>query len=221
MRRLASTLLVGATALATVGCSEIASPRRAASYEYRVFVSNQAGGTDTLAFHWPRSTMPVRIWVATDDPLREGVLAAIERWESAFLYGEWRADLVSDSARADIIVRNVIAPAGPNLSRLESLAPQCLGATDIDASRAQRRLTLPIRVYVWPRFAANDPEMPTCYRLTVTHEIGHAIGIFAHSPNSGDVMFANPVLDGISERDRLTAETAYHLAPTLEPFGRR
>ena len=195
MRRLASTLLVCATAVATVGCSEIASPRRAASYEYRVFVSNQAGGTDTLAFHWPRSTMPVRIWVASDDPLREGVL--------------------------DIIVRNVIAPAGPNLSRLESLAPQCLGATDIDANRAQRRLTLPIRVYVWPRFAANDPEMPTCYRLTVTHEIGHAIGIFAHSPNSGDVMFANPVLDGISERDRLTAETAYHLAPTLEPFGRR
>ena len=49
------------------------------------------------------------------------------------------------------------------------------------------------------------------------HEIGHALGIFAHSVSPADLMYADPVLNGLSERDRATAEAAYHLPATLRP----
>jgi predicted Zn-dependent protease len=51
--------------------------------------------------------------------------------------------------------------------------------------------------------------------LTTTHELGHAIGIFAHSPDPGDIMFGDPVVSELSDRDRATAEAAYHLQPNL------
>jgi predicted Zn-dependent protease len=51
--------------------------------------------------------------------------------------------------------------------------------------------------------------------LTTTHEIGHALGIFTHSPDPEDLMYADPVVSTISRRDRSTAELAYHTPPTL------
>ncbi len=46
--------------------------------------------------------------------------------------------------------------------------------------------------------------------------MGHALGIFAHSPNPEDIMFANPEVELPSARDRGTAEAVYHTPPTLE-----
>jgi hypothetical protein len=34
-------------------------------------------------------------------------------------------------------------------------------------------------------------------------------------------MYSDPVLDGISDRDRTTAETVYHIRPTFAPSNRR
>ena len=34
--------------------------------------------------------------------------------------------------------------------------------------------------------------------LTTTHELGHSLGIFAHSPNADDIMFADPVVTTLS-----------------------
>ena len=51
--------------------------------------------------------------------------------------------------------------------------------------------------------------------LTTTHELGHAIGIFAHSPVTTDIMYSDPAVSSLSSRDRATAEVAYHTEPTL------
>ena len=51
--------------------------------------------------------------------------------------------------------------------------------------------------------------------------MGHAIGLLEHSPSVADLMFSDPLLDGISNRDRITAETVYHLRPTYTPTNRR
>ena len=217
--------LLACSAMLLAGCSELISPTRATPYEYRQFVVNGPNDVDTVTFHWPRSFMPVRIWVASDEPLRAPVDTAIARWEGALLFGEFRADIVSDSNQADVIVRNIPSPGGIGLSklRLDAMAPECLGATDIATDAALTQVILPMHVYVWPRFSPDNPNIDTCYEITATHEMGHVLGIISpfHSPNSGDVMFSNPVFNGLSDRDIATAETVYHTPSRLVPVGRR
>ena len=78
-----------------------------------------------------------------------------------------------------------------------------------------REILPPIRVFVNPRFDPASPGVDECMALTTTHELGHAIGIFAHSPDEGDIMFSDPIVAELSARDRATAERAYHTEPTL------
>jgi hypothetical protein len=97
-----------------------------------------------------------------------------------------------------------------------SLAPECAGATDLDIDVATFELRLPIRVFIDPRSLPDDPAIESCLALTSIHEIGHAIGIFVHSPDPEDTMFADPEVELPSARDRRTAEAVYHTPPTLE-----
>jgi phosphoenolpyruvate carboxykinase (ATP) len=63
---------------------------------------------------------------------------------------------------------------------------------------------------------ADDPGLPACLALTTTHELGHALGIFQHSDEPSDLMYASPTVPGPSERDLETAEHIYHVPANLE-----
>ncbi len=216
MRRPIPTLI--ALAVTLVGCTDIISPPRAEPYEYRLPIV-QGGESYQIAFHWPRSALPVRLWVANDDPLRPAVARALGIWNDTFLYGEFQGILVDDVAGADIVIRNQVAPAKLSAAsrRLEVLAEECRGSTDFTADPVAGTLTLPFAVYVWPRTGPTDPGLATCYELTVLHEIGHALGLFVHSVEPTDLMYANPTRNGLSERDRATIEALYHLPATVTP----
>jgi predicted Zn-dependent protease len=201
---------------ALLSCSDIAGPSRNIAYEWRRIVPTPTG-IDTLSFHWPQSRLPVRIWADDTLNLPAHVQHGIEEWEAAFLYGEFRAVVVSDSSVADVIVTSGIAPKGGfSVARLESsMAPECQGATDVELAASGHEILPPIRVYVDPRFAPSSPGVDACMALTTTHELGHSLGIFAHSTNPEDLMYADPVVATLSPRDRATAELAYHTEPTL------
>ncbi|MES2306945.1 MAG: hypothetical protein V4558_15695 [Gemmatimonadota bacterium] len=219
MRRLLPLL-----ALLVVGCSDLVSPLRTGPYDYRQFVSKGTpdGAVDTVTFHWPRSALPVRVWVGADDPLKPHMQLAISRWKAAFLYGEFDAVMVDDSSRADVIVRNIVAPPiGGLLMRAEAFAPECRGATDIPFNLTNHTVLFPFRIYIYSRFTPDPPGLDGCYRITATHELGHALGLLRESPNIGDIMFGDPVVDQLSEQDRITAETLYHLPSRLAPGPRR
>ena len=72
------------------------------------------------------------------------------------------------------------------------MAPECAGATDLDIDVATTELRLPIRVFIDPRSLPDDPGIEPCLALTSIHEMGHALGIFAHSPDPEDIMFTDP-----------------------------
>lgn len=198
------SLLAGMVLVA--GCTDVQAPRRAERYEWRL------GGT--TSFHWPREALPVRVWVEEAEDLPAYAAAAIADWKSAFLYGELDARLVPDSTQADVLVRNAVPPATPSFSaRLWRRAPECQGATDLDI--VGDALQLPVRVYVSQRLAG--PGLAACYRLTVRHELGHAFGIWNHSPSDADAMYRDPVLDGLSDADRQTMEYLYHFPSDVAP----
>jgi predicted Zn-dependent protease len=215
MRRLFAGLLLVAAACGTIGSPLITSTD---VYEFR----DIEAGT-TVIFHWTQADLPVRVWVASDSPIRQNVETAIARWEGAFLYGEFQATLVADSTTADVIVRNEPSDIGSGLARR---ARECAGETDPNIDLSTNTAQLPMHVFVYPAASDVDPvALATCYSITVTHEFGHVLGIInaEHAgTNSGDVMFPNPTFDGISERDRATINTLYDLfAPTITITGRR
>ncbi|HWB43064.1 MAG TPA: hypothetical protein VG500_17495 [Gemmatimonadales bacterium] len=208
---------VGLAALTALACGDIAAPVRGDLYEWRLEAPSIPGpGTDTLSFHWDRSLLPVRVWVEETDGLPGHMARAIEVWESAFLYREFQATLVGDSATADVIVLGGSPADKIRTLRLHSaLRPECAGATDLDVDVASAELRLPIRVFIDPRSLPDDPGIEPCLALTSIHELGHALGIFAHSEDPEDIMFTDPEVDLPSARDRRTAEAAYHTTATL------
>lgn len=210
--------ILGTLIAAGVGlsCADIASPSRSDVYEWRFIVASGPGAADTLSFHWPRSRLPVRIWTQDTLDLPAHVAHGIEQWKAAFLYGEFDAVQVADSNSADVIVR-AESPAKPaGASRMESsAAPECEGGTDIVPAPDSPEILYPVRVFLLPRFDPATPGVAECLALTATHELGHALGIFAHSPVETDIMFVDPVVSTLSPRDRATVERAYHVQPNL------
>jgi hypothetical protein len=201
-------------------CADIAAPSRNDAYEWRRIVPTGATTADTLSFHWPRSRLPVRVWAQDSLNLLADVEAGLEQWEAVFLYGEFEAVRVSDSGTADVIVRVGSAVKGGFLRLASALAPECEGGTDFDLPAGSRQIQMPIRVFVNPRFDPATPGVDQCLALTTAHELGHAIGIFAHSPNPTDLMYGDPTVTSPSSRDRSSAELAYHVGVTLTPGPR-
>jgi hypothetical protein len=199
-----------------LSCAEIASPSRTEAYEWRLITPSAPGTADTLNFHWPRSRLPVKVYTEDNLNLRAYVENGLRTWEAAFLYQEFTAEIVADSNVADIVVRiGLPSKAGLSYRFRRVAAPECEGETEVDLPVASTVIRPPIRVFVNPRFDPGAPGVDECLSLTVTHELGHAIGIFSHSPDPADIMFSDPVVSALSESDRATAEVAYHSNPNL------
>ncbi len=213
-----ATVTATALALMAAACADIGSPSRQDIYEWR-----SIQGSDTLSFHWPQSFLPVRIWAEDQYSLPAFADSSIAAWKPAFLYHEWDAVRVADSADADVIVRYGSPPAGDDILlerlALDARAAECEAATlpHIDAGR---EVHLPMHVYIRARFAPELPATQACLALTLTHEIGHTLGIFQHSPHPEDIMNGNPAVPHPSERDRNTAEVLYHTPANVSPAPR-
>lgn len=209
-RLLSLPVLLGAG----LACSDIATPARDEPYEWRLVV-----GTDTLSFHWPREMLPVRVWVEDSLDMPAHVEHGIGIWRDAFLYGEYDAVLVGDSADADVLVRVLTPPpkAVATAARVLASFPGCEGATDIDTTTTRFELQLPVRMYVFPKFDPASVDLSECFDITATHEIGHSLGIFRHTSDLTSMMYSDPEASGLNERDRQTAEVLSHYPPNMVP----
>ena len=216
LRRGLPIISILAAALLGLSCAEIASPSRSEAYEWRLITATGPGTTDTLSFHWPRSRLPVRVYSEDSLNLPAHVEQGLQTWEAAFLYREFEAEVVADSNVADIVVR-IGSPikVGFSTGFGRIAAPECEGGTGFDLPAGSSQIQVPVRVFVNPRFDPSTPGVDQCLALTVIHELGHAIGIFAHSPDPADIMFSDPTVSELSVSDRVTAERAYHLDPNL------
>jgi predicted Zn-dependent protease len=202
-------LLAGA-----LSCSEATAPGRAPVYEWRLVL-----GTDTLSFHWPKSALPVKVWVEDSLGMPARVQEGIATWRAAFLYGEYDAVLVADSAAADVLVRVTTAPGASVAAarRLHTAFPGCEGATDIDTVATRFELRLPVRIYITPKYDPTQVDLTECFRITARHELGHSIGLFQHTSDSLDIMYGQPQADGLSARDINTAQILSHWPSNMAP----
>jgi predicted Zn-dependent protease len=179
-------------------------------------------GDSSLVFHWPSDRMPVRAYAEPTGSNPTDVTAGLQAWVNAFHCGEASFLVVGDSAQADIIVRRVdVLPPQP--ARAVSLGADsvgaCTGRTDGTFDSTQT-LTGPVRSYVAPLPGRDSTALAGCFRMTTTHELGHALGILAHSTDPGDIMYVTPSRSTLSVNDRYTIQTLYHTPASIAPAPR-
>jgi hypothetical protein len=180
------------------------------------------GGDSTLVFHWPADRMPIRYYAEPTGALYTNVLASLTTWVNAFHCQETSFQLVTDSSRAEVIVRQVATlpptDAGSVVLAADSVGA-CGGRTD-GSFDSTKTLTGPLRTYVAPLGVGDTAALAACYRMVTTHELGHTLGLFAHSPNAADLMYPTPRRSTPSPDDRYTLQRLYHTTPTIRPAPR-
>lgn len=176
-------------------------------------------GDSTLVFHWPASRMPVRTYAEPTGATAADVGAGLQIWANGFHCHELSFRTTADSTQADIIVRPVAA-LPPQPTHAVTLGADsvgaCTGRTDgtLDSTNT---LTGPVRSYIAPIPGKDSATVAACFRMTTTHELGHAIGILGHSTDPGDIMFTTPKRSSLSLNDRYTAQKLYHTTATIRP----
>jgi len=211
-------LLLCAALLAA--CDSPTIPARADAYP---FALPGAG----LVFHWEPGTR-VRVHVAAEPAERAQALAdAFDAAAAAWAVAAPLAEVTfarAAAASADVVLAwsdgpfpvetTGCPPAGSGGGATTfCLTPENDGFVPYPLSGGGASDVL-FLVTISPTLSAD----PVLMRRLVTHEVGHALGLFQHSPNADDLMFGGSlVADAPTDADRATFYTLYHTPSDLAP----
>jgi predicted Zn-dependent protease len=123
-------------------------------------------------------------------------------------------ELVNQAELADIVIKRELPPSGvrfnPETGKLE--LPRVRSATtQYEIFVKENRLTHRMTIQISPNLADQSAL------AAVRHELGHALGIWGHSPVETDVMYFAQTRDipAISRRDINTLKKVYQQATQL------
>jgi hypothetical protein len=160
--------------------------------------------TDSILHRWDgRMSTPVRVFfppttVANFQPsFLDAVRSAFQRWQEAGV--PVRFNLDADSGSAEVRVQWRIQFEGERA-----------GQTDLQWDEDGHLTSGVVTLATFD--AKGQPFAPDDVRVLALHEIGHLIGL-DHSPDPGDIMYAQPKVRDLSPRDIRTASLLYDLAP--------
>jgi predicted Zn-dependent protease len=208
-----------ACAVAATACGDPMSNADVPAYD----PTYRAGNRDVL-YHWDAGrtihvyAQPTRLSISTDLPsaLRTGFAA----WARVPEFREYHFALVDRPEEADVIVRLRDDP--PLVSFLDCAYPtsSASGITFFcpDASLHIVQV-LPLNAggggQVRMDVAVAPPGQSANFPVVVTHELGHVLGIGAHSAERTDLMYPFPTVPVPSARDIATLRYVLHQPSAL------
>ena len=160
--------------------------------------------TDSMLHRWDgRLSAPVRVFflpttVANFQPsFLDAVRSAFQRWQDAGVPVRFKLD--ADSGSAEVRIKWRIQFEGERAGQTDL-------QWDEDGHLTGGLVTLATFDAKGQAFAVEE------VRVLALHEIGHLLGL-DHSPDSGDIMYAQPKVRDLSPRDIRTVLLLYDLAP--------
>jgi predicted Zn-dependent protease len=215
-------LLTGA-ALFLAACDPVTVPERNGT---EVFDFRLPLGADSAVMRWPApSRISVYINPAPQNErttlLSESFTHGAMEWEAASLYATFRFAEAGNPQDADVIMTwsDVPAPvvtANCQPSGGAAFTTFCLEGNHLAAFPFPNNQPSRVRFIVTVR--ASEAANRTRVMTLVMHELGHVLGLAQHSPNPGDLMFANPLdRNEPNARDRASVQLLYQLQPDITP----
>jgi len=101
--------------------------------------------------------------------------------------------------------------AGPGTS--------CEGETSVDTGSTRFQLQLPMRMDLNVTGDPMTDSAQACLTRVAAHEVGHTLGLFQHSDDPADLMYAFPAVNQPSTRDANTVITLYGTSRNMAPVG--
>ena len=215
---LRALLLFAAAALA-LGCDTPTVPREEPGYD-------PIAPTVGRIYHWPLGrTINIYVDPAGDvagADLADAVRQGAAQWNRAVHYREFTLRVVTFSMDADVVVHHADAPMLVGTGRCDYPPVAAAGVTFFCPAAAGDSVeTLPpldrvgpVRVKMDVRVDRTRVPDDATFRALVAHELGHVVGIGAHSDRVEDLMFGAPRAPAPSARDERTLRYLLH-----EPAG--
>jgi predicted Zn-dependent protease len=179
------------------------SSRREPDY-YPIITS----ATDGKLLAWPKNTQPIPVYVQLSNPDQAPYLPLLHEtfrtWENATGSGVSFVE-VPESRKARIFIQ---------------LRPGPLAHPEMEVGHAKYVIENPnhpyqsLTVTITVNTGESNHQEPTPpqreqVRRIMLHELGHAIGLWGHSPNPTDIMYTHPLVSQLSSRDIQTVRKLY------------
>lgn len=224
--QLSAVALIPVAVLSIAACEGPTVPPNTTAdiYDYRLMT------TPPAVIRWPSGTR-VRVFVAgaagtRGDMLSASLASGAAEWNRHALFGEYELVRAESIGSADVVLRWSDEPAPVDMSDCtpelaNAVTTFCL--SDDDPSRlhvfpiaADAGLSSSVRFVI--TVLGTQSGNPDAVALLVLHELGHALGIGRHSPDSSDLMAAGvPTRSTLSVADIATVQILYHTRPHITP----
>ena len=135
------------------------------------------------------------------DAYQKTVVDCFKTWEVGLDF-EFDFEFVGETDRAEI---RIFWAHYRQVGGLDPHGGEAVMIPSIDAESAEKETQVEIEIFVRQPKTLGFLD-PARLRTVLLHEIGHAIGIWGHSTAPNDIMYFEPTVADLSERDIATAQ---------------